>query len=108
MANFDSIKDAGWKYVDSKTGTTAIPLPSEFEELFIMVKLGSYSLRFPMTIPRAALSTTAVFFREGYYANSGSNGYVEVGVTTSVVTLQGATSGGTDVKNSCETTVYYK
>lgn len=107
MANFDSVKDAGWKYVDSKTGTTAIPLPSEFEELFIMVKLYTYNVQFPMVIPRAVLSTNALGFRAGYYA-TGSNGYVEVVATTSSVYLANAQASGSDVKNNCTVTVYCK
>ena len=56
-----------WKLVGSATGTTAINLPSQFEELIVFVTVGTTNYNY--SIPRLFLDETNKLFSHGYGIN---------------------------------------
>ena len=111
-----------WKLVDSVTGTTAISLPSEFNELFIEIELNdrtssSYKLMGYMndTIARNVLTDTAknYLLLPKDQVSLGSNNYCNIEYSCSLTSIKlnifniGSGSYGTD-SVYCKLKVYYR
>lgn len=103
----DSVGSTKWNYLDSKTGTTAIPLPSNFNELLVIAKLSSYNVHFTYNLPKSFLESSGKGFRAGYYG-TGSNGFCEIIASLSSINLANAQSAGSTVTQNSTITVYYR
>lgn len=102
----------GWNYITKTTGTTVVDVPSEAEEIFAMVELNnSLYQRFPFNIPTACLSSTMIFFNEGYTNVSGGNTYtsfVRIGLSSTQMRLEESNRNGTTETNITNVYWYYK
>lgn len=97
------------KLLDSKTGTSPIALPSEFDVIVVIVAINGnndYSIDF--TIPKAYLSSNSKGFRKGFYISSTSTGNVYFTATTSGVQLSEVRSGSNVVTSNSSISVYCK
>lgn len=107
MPYFENGGGTKWNLLDSKTGNTAINLPSSFNELLVITKLTSYNLHFSFNIPKLFLESNGKGFRSGYYG-TGTNGFCEIVASLSSVNLANAQSSGSTVTQDSTTTVYYR
>lgn len=98
-----------WIFVDSKTDTTSITVPSGFRELMVFVhQTGDYSLSYSFNICKEELSNTARTFRQGYYISSTNNGCAYINATTSSVALGNFLINGTSYTSNTTTELYYR
>ena len=112
MAGKPMEKVGGWTFVDEKTGTTSIALPSIFDEVYIEVQIGlNTDIRFVYEIPYVALENTQKQYRQGT-ANNGNYSTVIVLASKSSVTLYSAAgysnSAAWDATSTSKTRVYVK
>lgn len=103
----ESVGSTRWNLLGSKTGTEAFNLPTYFEELLVIVKMGTYNVHFTLNIPRAFLESSAKGFRTGY-SGVGSSGFCEVGATLTSVYLLNVQASGSTVTAESNITVYYR
>ena len=108
MPYFESGGGTKWNLVDSKTGTTAIPLPSDFNELLAIVAFPQTTIDIPVIIPKNRLTNSARSYRGGYYGGSNTWVGVVMNVTLSAINLVGATNTSNDVTSTSTLTVYYR
>lgn len=97
-----------WNLLGSKIGTAALNLPTNFNELLIIVTISGTTVEIPIVIPKNTLTNSTKSFRGGYYG--GTNTYVGVAayVSLTTATLQMAVNTGNDVTSTSTTTVYYR
>lgn len=109
MALFPSNLGRGMKLLDSKTGTNAITLPNQFDEICVLVAInGNNDYIIDFTIPKGFLSSNSKGFRKGFYISSTSTGNVYFTATTSSVQLSEVRSGSAVVTSNSVITVYYR
>lgn len=89
-----------WKLKGSKTGTTAIALPSTYSELLIHVKHGQY---FNYTFYLVSANDDG-YYRNGYRDNS----YATIKKDNGSINLAELFENGTDHTSSTVTYVYYR
>lgn len=98
-----------WKYLRSTTGTTAISLPDDYDELLVIVDITpEFYIDFTFNIPKLFLDSNNRQFVDGWYSNANSYGSVTIRVNTSSLYLDNAIVNGTDKKNVAVTKVYYR
>jgi len=100
-----------WNLLDSKTGTTAILTPSNFDELCVMVKVNQNdNLVHQFNIPKAYIpvDNSSIQLRNGWYSNSTAYGTASIGINKAGLWIAFATYLGTEYKDNSTITVYYR
>lgn len=97
-----------WTLLDTKTGTADISLPSNYNELFIKVKFGSYDIYVPMFIPRIVLTSSYVQYRAGYYSLSTAHGMVSIAIKDTMMNIYEVYLNGSNITSTSEIKVYYR
>ena len=96
-----------YKLVDSKEGATSINLPASFKKLLVHVSDGAW-VNFSIELLPSMLDSNGKYFGAGAYFSSNSYNSCLVLATTTTVTLNNLTEGGTNKTSSGVTTVYYR
>ena len=105
---FSEIKsNLTYKLVDSKEGATSINLPASFKKLLVHVSDGAW-VNFSIELLPSMLDSNGKYFGAGAYFSSNSYNSCLVLATTTTVTLNNLTEGGTNKTSSGVTTVYYR
>ena len=102
-----NLQSGTWKYVDTKTGTSGIALPSDFTELQVEVQITANRLA-AFHLIRNELTSSEKRFIAGTYFATGDNNGCSIGCTTGRVAILYAFSNGTDKTSTATITVYYK
>ena len=98
----------GWKIVGEANGKTPVSLPSNFNELSIVVyRSTSLTSAYAFHILREYIKADYVTFLQGYSHNTG-NQLCHVKVSTTQVELSTMQLAGNDVSNDAKISVYYK
>ena len=98
-----------WKYHRGLNGIGSIDISSlSFNELFIQVNIGASGNKAIYQIPKAILSTSINWFRQGGYYNANSNELVTISATLSTVSLVNAYINGQDFGTTTNTQVFYR
>ena len=96
-----------WKYHNSTSGSTAMSLPSEFNELFIATGSGSDYLI--TTVPYAFLEdSTKDIKQSGYFAGNGNGASTAYNISKTSLSLANYIRNGTSQINNATTYVYYR
>lgn len=100
---------ASWKFLDSKTGTTSITLPSNFNQLLVEVIVNNEPNLAVIDIPilAAQLLSTSRSYRGGAPSSNGGVAVV-VGASLSSVAIAGVTKDGSSVTSNSVISVYYQ
>lgn len=109
-------KNFEWKLVGSVTGSTEVSLPSDFNELLILVSVGSYKNTFTINIPYQFLDESIMDFTAGRPFAQNHSGGITIDVKCSVkkVYLNFAQTCGytsevySEQKDSSTLKVYYR
>lgn len=101
---------SSWSVAGSVTGQTdSISIPSGATELLAVFNPGgSVSIRYTVSIPCAALSSTETYFNTGKYVSGSDNGAFNALATTSSIRLGQAMLNGGVVSSTTTLTVYYR
>lgn len=98
-----------WKYHRGLNGIGSIDISSlNFNELFIQVNIGASGNKAIYQIPKAILSSSVNWFRQGGYYNAQSNELVTISATLSTVSLVNAYINGQDLGASTNTQIFYR
>lgn len=99
-----------WNYLGSKSGSTAMTLPTNFNELLCIVKAwdSNENLYFSINIPYAILSTTEIGFNNGYYATAQGNSYCRVMAKKTSVYTSACYVNGSNTLSSSKLYIYYR
>ena len=102
--------DLSWKSLGSKTGSEKITLPSSFNELLCVIKLGGVATGFVnVLIPYNILTTSEQGFSNGYYANGqGQSARGEIVATKTQAWLAVGYQNNINVLSSTTTYFYYR
>ena len=103
----DIKSDLSYELVDSKTGATSINLPASFKKLLVHVSDGEW-VNFVIELLPSMLDNNGKYFSAGAYFSANSFNSCLVQATTTTVTLNNLTEGGTNKTSSGVTTVYYR
>ena len=101
-----SAAPAGWNVGGMSGGSTPIAIPSNANELYFIVNIGSRTVAWSMYIPTVALTATEYQYVNGY--PSSSNGYISIKVSTARAYLTAVFDGVTDVTNTSYLYMYYR
>ena len=105
-----SSKVGEWTLIDTKTGQTAVNLPSSFTELLCIAKVdNNSSINIPILIPKVILTTSDQGFNGGY-AGSSINVAAAARITakTTTATLSYAYLNGGNKLSTTKVTYYYR
>ena len=97
-----------WTLVDTKTGSTSINLPANFNELLCVANVDNSGNKWSCVIPKNELSSTASYFRVGNYSFSNSNGTATIQVSLSSAKMYQLYWNETDKLSTSTFTVYYR
>lgn len=97
-----------WNLLDSKTGTAAMPLPNDFNEVLGLVRVYGTVVEIPILIPKEELSNTPLYFRGGYYIGTNSYLAVSINATLSSISLGYVGNTGSEATSNSTITVYYR
>lgn len=97
-----------WTLVDTKTGSTSINLPANFNELLCVANVDNSGNKWSCVIPKSELSNTASYFRVGNYSFSNSNGTATIQVSLSSAKMYQLYWNETDKLSTSTFTVYYR
>lgn len=103
----DEINDnSTWTLLDTKTGNTAISLPSKYNELHICVEFGGVNWKVPMHLTN---QETGSFFT-GFWAAANNGGFfcVLIANDKSTIKMTSADANGSSVLSSSVIKVYYR
>ena len=98
-------KNTTWKSVGSVTGKSTIKLPSDFNEILIKLKAGSW--RYTGVFIPLMLSTTKESYIFGYGVTNQDN-YCIVEISLSEASMLNATTGGSDKSDSVVMEFFYR
>ena len=105
--NTSDIAALKWKEGGHIT-TASQSLPTNFDELLIVINVNNSGVILTINIPKLFLSSTSREFRSGYFS-SGSNGAtVGFNVTSTTIALNQAILNGSDVTSNSTAILYYK
>jgi len=97
-----------WKYMGDTTGSTPIVMPTDYNELLIIVYAGgNKNLGVTFNIPKMTLGTSNSF-NSGYYWSSSYNMYVRVTVTPNEASINTSRSNNADVLSTSTLELYYR
>lgn len=103
-----------WKTAGDDVGTNTVTVPATWGEVNVIVMIdGAQNRCFSFRIPRGRIWHGTYNFRDGYYAHSGNNAYVEIQFVfnnddTVTVSVTNATLTGTDYLSTTTFYVQYK
>lgn len=98
-----------WQLLDSKTGSTDIPLSGiTFRELYIVFDPGYDNYFRSMLIVKECLANSAKSFTVGDYQSDSVNSSYTVQVSKTNVKLAYAYDGGNNILSTTVTKVYYR
>ena len=97
-----------WKLLDTKTGTTAIPIPSGAHEIFATLENPAKNICFNFNIPVISLSASNKTYRQAYYTTASNNGTCSLDISTSSINMTGFAVGGSDITSTASISVYYR
>lgn len=97
-----------WKLLGTKTGTTAINLPSAFNELLVTVSLGNTTVILTLSIPYLDLESSDRQYRGGYATTTTNLVYISVTASKTSINLGHVQNNGSDVTSASTIKVYYR
>ena len=98
-----------WKLLGSSSGTTALTLPDNFNELIVEVKCNSITqLQYSYHFIKNQLTNSDKSYHNGFYSSSSDFSSCIVNVSLSSVALTRMIYKGTEYKENSTITVYCK
>ena len=98
-----------WKLLGSSSGTTALTLPDNFNELIVEAKCNSITqLQYSYHFIKNQLTNSDKSYHNGFYTGSGDFSSCAVNVSLSSVALTRMSYKGTEYKENSTITVYCK
>lgn len=98
-----------WIALGDTTGTTALTLPQDFNEILAVVKVNNNnSVCIPIVIPEGALYSVAHGFNGGYYEVASVNAHARVLASLTSISIGGTTLNGSSTTNNSTMEVYYR
>ena len=99
-----------WKMVGNTIGNTPIILPSDFEEIFIIVNVKADGITKSgcLSVPKIALSSDARYFPVGAYWTDANSYGIFFQINTASVSLQSYWNNHTEYINDTHVYVYYR
>lgn len=104
----ESVGNPKWNLLESKTGTADINIPTNFNELLVIVTLYNTTVNIPIIIPRNVLTNSQQSFRSGYFIGDNSYCTVIVMCALSKLNLAQVNNTGADLTNNSSIKVYYR
>lgn len=96
-----------WKLKGTATGTTSITMPTDFNEILLVGKMGAYY--WTAVVPKDEISDTAILPRSASYYNASANAFITWRVTKSAMRLELCTeNSGTDRTSATTVKLYYR
>ena len=98
-----------WVALGDTTGTTALTLPQDFNEILAVVKVNNNNnVCIPIVIPEGSLYSTSYGFNGGYYEGASVNAHARVLASLTSISIGGATLNGSNVLTNSKMEVYYR
>lgn len=96
-----------WTLKGTATGKTAITMPTDFNEILLVGKMGAYY--WTSVVPKDEISDTAILPRSASYYNASANAFITWRVTTSTAILELCSeNSGTDKSSATTVKLYYR
>lgn len=96
-----------WKLQGTATGTTSIAMPTDFNEILLVGKMGAYY--WTAVVPKDEISDTAILPRSASYYNTSANAFITWRVTKTAMRLELCTeNSGTDRTSVTTVKLYYR
>lgn len=104
---------SGWKLSGSATGQAEIKLPTEYEELLIIVSgyitTDNVYSRYTFSVPQIALSDSKIRYDHGYYSSTGGgNAVATINISTTSIRLISYVYTGINCTPDSILDVYYR
>lgn len=93
-----------WELVGTAEGTTSVPLPSSFSELYIEVSYWSTHMTY--LIPKNMLGNSDKYYIDGFYGSTSANGEFYIIASLDRVKIYEVFVDGSDVTGNCTIAVY--